>query len=62
MLEANFWQNKSIAQKVIKEKKLHEELINSYNSSTKELKELIDFNELAAEENNQSILNENLKK
>ena len=30
MLDANFWQNKSLAQKVIKEKKFHENLINSY--------------------------------
>ena len=35
MLEANFWQNKSLAQKVIKEKKLHENLINSYEDSIK---------------------------
>jgi peptide chain release factor 2 len=61
MLEADFWQNKSVAQKVIKEKKLYEDLIDSYNNSVKELKELIDFNELAIEENNQLILNETLK-
>ena len=61
MLEADFWQNKSVAQKVIKEKKLYEDLIDSYSSSVKELKELIDFNELAIEENNQLILNETLK-
>ena len=30
MLNANFWHNRSLAQKVIKEKKLHENLINSY--------------------------------
>ena len=61
MLEADFWQNKSVAQKVIKEKKLYEDLIDSYSNSVKELKELIDFNELAIEENNQLILNETLK-
>ena len=32
MLSANFWQDKSSAQKVIKEKKLYENLINSYNN------------------------------
>ena len=40
MLDANFWQNKSLAQKVIKEKKLHENLINSYEDSIKKLSEL----------------------
>ena len=46
MLDANFWQNKSVAQKVVKEKKLHEDLINSHINSVKELKELNDFNVL----------------
>ena len=30
MLESNFWQDKNKAQKVIKEKKFQEDLINSY--------------------------------
>ena len=61
MLDANFWQNKSTAQKVVKEKKLHEDLISSHSSSVKELNELNDLYELAADENNQSIINETLK-
>ena len=61
MLDANFWQNKSVAQKVVKEKKLHEDLISSHSSSVKELKELNDLYELAVDENNQSIINETLK-
>ena len=32
MLEANFWQDKLKSQKIIKEKKLFEDLINSYES------------------------------
>ena len=35
MLDANFWQDKSSAQKVIKEKKLYENLINSHENSIK---------------------------
>ena len=58
MLNANFWQKKSQAQKVIKEKKFYEDLINSYNNSSKELIELNDLYKLAVEENNQSIINE----
>ena len=61
MLDANFWQNKSTAQKVVKEKKLHEDLISSHSSSVKELKELNDLYELAVDENSQSIINETLK-
>ena len=61
MLDANFWQNKSKAQKIIKEKKLYEDLINSYENSTRELLELNDLYELAKEENNQLIINEVLK-
>ena len=49
MLETTFWQDKSEAQKVIKEKKFHEDLINSYNSSIKECKEISDFLNLAIE-------------
>ena len=65
MLEANFWQKKSNSQKVIKEKKLHEDLIHSYDYSVKSLKDLDELNELAFEEKNQPIINEvleNIKK
>ena len=61
-LDANFWQDKSNSQKVIKEKKLHEDLINSYEKSIKELDEIKDLYDLANEENNQIVLNETLKK
>ena len=61
MLDANFWQNKSLAQKVIKEKKLHENLINSYEDSIKKLTELNDLYQLAKDENNKSIINEALQ-
>ena len=61
MLDANFWQNKSSAQKVIKEKKLYENLINSYKDSIKKLDELNDLYQLAKDENNKSIINETLQ-
>ena len=61
MLETNFWQKKSNSQKVIKEKKLHEDLIHSYDYSVKSLKDLDELNELAFEEKNQSIINEVLE-
>ena len=61
MLEATFWQDKNEVQKVIKEKKFQEDLINSYNSSVKECKEISDFLNLAIEENNTSVINDSIK-
>jgi len=58
MLEPDFWQDKSNSKKVIKEKKLYEDLINSFENSFIQLKDLNDLNELALEENNSSIQNE----
>jgi len=61
MLEANFWQKKSSSQKVIKEKKLQEDLINSYNNSVESLKDLEELNDLAIVEKNQIVINEVLE-
>ena len=61
MLEKNFWQNKKESQKIIKEKKLQEDLINSYNFSVKLCKEISDLFNLAVEENNSSVINDSLK-
>jgi peptide chain release factor 2 len=61
MLENNFWQNKSNSQKIIKEKKLYEDLLNSYDNSVKSINELHELNELALEEKNQTILDEVLE-
>ncbi len=61
MLEANFWQNKNNSQKVIKEKKLYEDLLKSLNNSTEKLKDFDDLHQLALEEENQIVLNETLQ-
>ena len=58
MLDANFWQDKAFSKKIIKEKKLYEELVNSFEESIKKLKDLDDLNQLAIEEKNQNIQNE----
>jgi peptide chain release factor 2 len=58
MLEDNFWQDKVKSQKIIKEKKFFEDLINSYNYSENQIKDLNDLYELALEENNIDIQNE----
>ena len=58
MLDANFWQDKVNSQRIIKEKKLFEDLINSFKLSEQKLKDLDDLNQLAEEENNQDIQKE----
>ena len=58
MLDVNFWQDKLKSQKIIKEKKLYEELVNSYNESIKSLEDLDQLNELAIEEKNINIQSE----
>ena len=58
MLDANFWQDKSYSKKIVKEKKLYEDLINSFETSINKLNDLDDLNKLALEENNLNIQNE----
>ncbi|MDA9665468.1 peptide chain release factor 2 [Candidatus Pelagibacter sp.] len=58
MLEANFWQDKDNSKKVIKEKKLFEDLLNTYKSSVEKLSDLDDLSELALEEKNESVQKE----
>ena len=60
-MEQNFWEDKPRAEKVLKEKKLYEDLVNSYESSLKQFNELSDLYDLALEENNQSVLKESEK-
>ena len=58
MLESNFWQDKLNSMIVVKEKKLYESIINSYNETSRKLKDLNDLNDLAVQENNKEILDE----
>ncbi len=58
MLEANFWQDKIHSKNIVKEKKLFEDLIQSFNEIKDKINELDELNELAVQENNQEIQNE----
>ena len=65
MLESDFWQNKSTSKKILKEKKLFDDLTNSYKNSVKNLSDFKALYELAFEEDNNDLLKEltnNLKK
>ena len=61
MLRADFWQDKNNSQRVIKKKKLYEDLINSLNETDQKLKDLDDFNQLAKEEENLTVQKEVLQ-
>ena len=61
MLDANFWQDKDNSKKVIKEKKLFEDLVNSLNQSIQKLNDFDDLNELALEESNLAVQEETLQ-
>ena len=58
ILDVNFWRDKNNSSKIIKEKKLYEDLIKSYSDSIETLVDLNDLNELALEENNQTVQKE----
>ena len=58
MLEVDFWQDKSSSKKIIKEKKLFEDLINSYENSLNKIKDFDELNNLAIEENNLDVQKE----
>ena len=58
MLAPDFWQDKAYSKKILKEKKLFENLVNSYELSLNKLNDLDDLNQLAIDDNNLSIQNE----
>ena len=58
MLNENFWQDKIKSKNILKEKKLFEDLIKSFKSTSKRLVDLNELYELALQENNQEILSE----
>ena len=64
MLEANFWHDKENSKKILKEKKLYENLLNSYNRIKNEIRDTKELFDLASNEKNSEILkdiSENLK-
>ena len=60
MLKENFWQDQKNSKKILKEKKLLEDLINSYSDSIDELNDLNDLHQLAIDDGNKIVQNETL--
>ncbi len=57
-MEPNFWDDKQKAEKILKEKKIYDDLVENYKNSLKQFNEIIDLYNLALDENNQAILKE----
>ena len=56
MLETDFWQDKSKSKKILKEKKLFEDLTNTYKNSEKNLADFKELYKLAIDESNNDLL------
>tara|TARA_Y100001970_G_scaffold286128_1_gene407534 strand:+ start:5323 stop:6303 length:981 start_codon:yes stop_codon:yes gene_type:complete len=61
MFEPNFWKDKFNSKNIVKEKKIYEDLIGSFNRSKSKLRELVELNQLALEEENYEIQKEVLQ-
>ena len=62
LLKENFWKDKELVKKTVKQKKIFEEILASYKNSTIEIKNLKELFDLAIHEKNDEIINEcNLK-
>ena len=58
MLEENFWKDKNSAQKIIKEKKFFENILNNFLKSQKEVENLSQLYQLAYAENDKDVIDE----
>ena len=56
MLDANFWHDKENSKKILKEKKLYENLFNSHKQIQNEIKDIKELFEIASNEDNSEIL------
>ena len=56
--ESNFWNNKLLAQKILKEKKFIENIYDNLNSTVNELENLEQLSKLASKENDSVVLKE----
>ena len=62
MEDPKFWNDRKQAEKILKEKKSYDNLLDSHKQSEKEINELYDIFQLASEENDKELVQEALKK
>ena len=55
-LQENFWKNKELVKKTVKQKKIFEDILNSYKKSLSEINNLKDLYNLAAQEKDDEII------
>ena len=55
-LQENFWKNKKLVKKTVKQKKIFEDILNSYKKSLSEINNLKDLYNLAAQEKDDEII------
>ncbi|MDA9078247.1 peptide chain release factor 2 [Pelagibacteraceae bacterium] len=61
-LKENFWKDKNLVKKTLKQKKIFEDILSSYKNSLKDLNNLKDLYSLASQENDQETIQDcNLK-
>ncbi len=56
ILKENFWKNKDLAKKTVKQKKFFENILNSYNKFITEINNIKDLYHLANQENDEEII------
>ena len=62
LLQENFWKDKQLVKKTVKQKKIFEDILNSYKKSQSEINNVKDLFNLATQEKNDEIIQEcNLK-
>jgi len=57
-LQENFWKDKELVKKTVKQKKVFEDILNSYQNSNSDFNNLKDLYALAVEEKNDEIIND----
>ena len=62
IIDSNFWKNKLTAQKILKEKKFLENILNNFKSASNELDNLEELAKLALKENDAEVLKACVKK
>lgn len=57
-MQENFWKDKELVKKTVKQKKVFEDILNSYQNSNSDFNNLKDLYALAVEEKNDEIIND----
>ena len=60
--QENFWKDKDLVKKTIKQKKIFEDILNSYTKSLKDFNNLKDLYFLASQENDEDTIHDCEKK